>query len=73
MCSSRADAPVLQRILGLGVGCAIDYIFYREFTLVPLNFVKFNVGQNISAFYGTHPLHWYATQGVPSIFLKGRE
>ncbi|XP_055571209.1 GPI mannosyltransferase 3 isoform X4 [Falco biarmicus] len=35
--------------------------------LVQLNFVKFNVLQNLGTFYGSHPWHWYFTQGLPVI------
>ncbi|XP_053222135.1 GPI mannosyltransferase 3 isoform X2 [Podarcis raffonei] len=31
--------------------------------LVQLNFLKFNVLQNVATFYGSHPWHWYFTQG----------
>ncbi|XP_005052034.1 PREDICTED: GPI mannosyltransferase 3 isoform X2 [Ficedula albicollis] len=35
--------------------------------LVQLNFLKFNVLQNLGTFYGSHPWHWYFTQGLPVI------
>ncbi|CAG8535036.1 9531_t:CDS:10 [Ambispora leptoticha] len=34
---------------------------------VPFNFFRVNVFQSISLFYGTHPWHWYFTQGIPAI------
>jgi len=39
--------------------------FYGNFTLVPLNFIKFNLFQNVGAFYGTHPWYWYFVSGLP--------
>jgi len=48
------------------LSCGLDYLFYGQMTLVAWNFVKFNVAQNVSAFYGTHPFHWYWTQGASS-------
>lgn len=54
-------------VVGVACSCGVDYLFYGELTFVPWNFVKFNVAHNISAFYGTHPFHWYFTQGLPTI------
>ncbi|KAF7241505.1 GPI mannosyltransferase 3 [Varanus komodoensis] len=34
---------------------------------VQLNFLKFNALQNVASFYGTHPWHWYVTQGLPVV------
>lgn len=34
---------------------------------LPYNFLYFNVLKNISSFYGTHPFHWYWSQGLPAI------
>ncbi|KAL0601139.1 GPI mannosyltransferase 3 [Plecturocebus cupreus] len=36
-------------------------------TLVQFNFLKFNVLQNLGTFYGSHPWHWYFSQGFPVI------
>lgn len=38
-----------------------------QWVLVQLNFLKFNVLQNLATFYGSHPWHWYFTQGLPVI------
>ena len=58
----------------LGVGCvaaaasaSVDRYFYGEWTCVVCNFVKFNVLSNGSALYGSHPWHWYVTQGYPAV------
>ncbi|XP_061599809.1 GPI mannosyltransferase 3 [Cololabis saira] len=41
----------------------IDCIFYEKWTLVQFNFLKFNVFHGVADFYGSHPWHWYFTQG----------
>ncbi|XP_031198906.1 GPI mannosyltransferase 3 isoform X2 [Mastomys coucha] len=41
--------------------------FTCRWTLVQFNFLKFNVLQNSGTFYGSHPWHWYFSQGFPVI------
>ncbi|EGG23229.1 putative transmembrane protein [Cavenderia fasciculata] len=53
--------------LAFGISIAIDYIYYGQITIVAYNFLYFNVVKNISSFYGTHPFHWFFTQGFPTI------
>eukprot|EP00727_Mastigamoeba_balamuthi_P005162 m51a1_g14644 hypothetical protein (588) ;mRNA; r:66051-68884 len=48
-------------------GVAVDRLCYGEWTLVPLNFLYQNIFMSVAEFYGTHPWHWYLTQGVPAI------
>ncbi|XP_063305143.1 GPI mannosyltransferase 3 isoform X3 [Pelobates fuscus] len=50
-----------------GISFVIDRVFYGKWTFVQWNFLKFNVLQNMGAFYGSHPWHWYITQGFPVI------
>ncbi|KAJ3227822.1 hypothetical protein HK099_000076 [Clydaea vesicula] len=45
----------------------IDYGFYQKLTFVPWNFLKFNLIEKVSTFYGTHPWHWYISQGIPLV------
>lgn len=45
----------------------MDRAFYGHFTLPLLNFLRFNVLQGGSAQFGAHPVHWYATQGLPAV------
>lgn len=45
----------------------VDRIFYGDWVLVQYNFLEFNVLHGGSAFYGSHPWHWYITQGYPVI------
>lgn len=47
--------------------CLLDSIFYGHFTFTPWNFFKVNVLKGVSSFYGSHPFHWYLTQGVPVV------
>ncbi|XP_017560514.1 GPI mannosyltransferase 3 isoform X1 [Pygocentrus nattereri] len=41
----------------------IDCASYGKWIFVQWNFLKFNVVHNVAEFYGTHPWHWYFTQG----------
>nr|DBA31736.1 TPA: hypothetical protein GDO54_007521 [Pyxicephalus adspersus] len=50
-----------------GTSLIIDRIFFGKWTFVQWNFLKFNVLQNIGSFYGSHPWHWYISQGFPVI------
>lgn len=52
----------------LGGTVAVDSWFYGRLVFVPWNFAKFNVLSGLSSHYGTHPWHWYLTQGVPATF-----
>ena len=38
-----------------------------EWVVAPWNFFRFNVLEGVSTNYGTHPLHWYFTQGFPVV------
>jgi len=53
--------------LGLFIGCVIDWYFYG-FGAVPfLGNFHFNVILGYGNLYGTHPIHWYITAGLPAI------
>ncbi|XP_039413287.1 GPI mannosyltransferase 3 isoform X1 [Corvus cornix cornix] len=54
-------------LVTVGTSLIIDRVFFGEWVLVQLNFLKFNVLQNLATFYGSHPWHWYFTQGLPVI------
>ncbi|XP_039626202.1 GPI mannosyltransferase 3 [Polypterus senegalus] len=58
-------APV--GILILGISTFIDSFFFGKWILVHLNFLKFNVIHDVASFYGSHPWHWYFTQGIPVV------
>ncbi|CAI9742989.1 GPI mannosyltransferase 3-like [Octopus vulgaris] len=51
----------------LTLSTLVDYLGYGKFVLVQYNFFKFNVLSNLGSHYGTHPWHWYVTQGYPVI------
>ena len=48
---------------------ALDSAVYAGavFEVVPLNFVNFNMLRGLNVLYGTHPWHWYVTQGLPAM------
>eukprot|EP00249_Psilotum_nudum_P016928 c26060_g1_i1 orf=533-1732(+) len=54
----------------LGVSTAVDRWMYGKWTFVPLNFVRFNFLAAGGDFYGTHPWHWYFSQGFPAMALS---
>ncbi|NXB73485.1 PIGB mannosyltransferase, partial [Donacobius atricapilla] len=54
-------------LVTVGTSLIIDRVFFGEWVLVQLNFLKFNVLQNLGTFYGSHPWHWYFTQGLPVV------
>ncbi|XP_012971538.1 GPI mannosyltransferase 3 [Mesocricetus auratus] len=63
---------VLHHLLPVGfitfsLSLIIDRIFFGQWTLVQFNFLKFNVLQNLGTFYGSHPWHWYFSQGFPVV------
>ncbi|KAI9325134.1 Alg9-like mannosyltransferase family-domain-containing protein [Obelidium mucronatum] len=65
---------VLFRVMAIGLtaigtSALIDRQFYNEWTLVPYTFLKFNLSQGISTFYGVHNWHWYLSQGIPIVLF----
>ncbi|CAA7031370.1 unnamed protein product [Microthlaspi erraticum] len=49
--------------LVLGFTCWLDRVMYGSWVIVPLNFLKFNFLSSGGDYYGTHPWHWYFSQG----------
>lgn len=47
----------------LGFTSLVDRLMYGSWVIVPLNFLKFNFLSSGGDYYGTHPWHWYFTQG----------
>lgn len=47
--------------------CLLDCWMYGSWVFVPMNFLKFNFFSAGGDYYGTHPWHWYFTQGFPAI------
>jgi phosphatidylinositol glycan class B len=60
---------VVCRCTVVFISTAIDKIFYNEWTFVSWNFIQFNFLQGGSSYYGTHPWHWYITQGLPLVLF----
>jgi phosphatidylinositol glycan class B len=57
-------------LIGLIVAAAstvLDTYFYEKITFTPLRFFESNIMDGIGAFYGTHPLYWYITTGIPVV------
>jgi len=54
-------------IMAILISIGIDYLGYGGITFVPWNFIAFNVFQGGSEMYGTHPWHWYFSQGFPAM------
>ena len=47
---------------------ALDSWFYGEIMIVPWNFLRINLFQNISDQYGIHPWHWYLSNFMPALY-----
>ncbi|KAF6722580.1 GPI mannosyltransferase 3 [Oryzias melastigma] len=47
----------------LVISALIDCMFYKKWTLVQFNFLKLNIFHGVADFYGSHPWHWYISQG----------
>ncbi|KAK2191499.1 hypothetical protein NP493_49g03045 [Ridgeia piscesae] len=45
----------------------IDRFFYGQWMNVHYNFLQFNILHDMAGFYGTHPWHWYLSQGFAVI------
>lgn len=43
-------------------------LLYNEWIWTPINFLRVNVLEGISLFYGSSPWHWYLSQGLPILF-----
>ncbi|KAF9984221.1 hypothetical protein BGZ75_004213 [Mortierella antarctica] len=52
------------------VGSAVldSTLFYSEWVWTPLHFIRVNIVEGISLFYGSSPWHWYLSQGLPILF-----
>lgn len=46
---------------------ALDSFYHGSLLIVPIEFFKVNVLQNIGSFYGSHPIYWYFTSGFPAV------
>ncbi|KAF9965482.1 hypothetical protein BGZ70_004789 [Mortierella alpina] len=52
------------------VGSAVldSTLFYSEWVWTPIHFLRVNILEGISLFYGSSPWHWYLSQGLPILF-----
>ncbi|KAM0952550.1 putative hexosyltransferase [Dioscorea sansibarensis] len=50
-------------LLVLGLTSILDWWMYGSMVFVPLSFLKFNFFSAGGDYYGTHPWHWYFSQG----------
>lgn len=57
----------LVLIVVLGSGVVVDSLMYGRLTVVSFSFVWTNVVNSVATLYGTHPWHWYFTQGFPAM------
>jgi len=55
---------ILVRLLVFLLSSVIDYIFYGRWVNVYYNFLEFNFLSDLGSFYGSHPWHWYLSQGL---------
>ncbi|MCO5564107.1 hypothetical protein L7F22_017763 [Adiantum nelumboides] len=56
-------------VMTFGASCLVDRWMYGKWIFVPLNFLRFNFLASGGNYYGTHPWHWYFSQGFPAIIL----
>uniref|UniRef100_A0A3B4Y1X7 Mannosyltransferase n=1 Tax=Seriola lalandi dorsalis TaxID=1841481 RepID=A0A3B4Y1X7_SERLL len=56
---------ITHNCLPIGFVLLISYPLklYFYWTMVQFNFLKFNIFHGVADFYGSHPWHWYFTQG----------
>ena len=47
----------------------VDRIFYHRWIFTQWEFLRINIIESISDFYGVHPFHWYFTQGLPLVLF----
>nr|XP_047140017.1 GPI mannosyltransferase 3 [Hydra vulgaris] len=57
---------VTSALLMLMLG--VDFYFYKQFVLTHWNFLQFNLIEDMSQFYGSHPFYWYFFEGLPVVF-----
>ena len=53
--------------VAIAASVLLDSFCYGEFTFVPWQFLKVNVFHGVASLYGSHPFHWYFTQGFPVV------
>lgn len=66
----RRNTAIWQTSFAVGFSAillciAVDRVFYHRWIFTPFKFFHFNLWTDQSRIYGTHPWHWYITQGFP--------
>ncbi|CAK0866798.1 unnamed protein product [Prorocentrum cordatum] len=62
---SALVAPgLLISVMVLTASSLMDFVWYESFTFVPWNHFRFNLLRDQAIFYGSHPWHWYLTEGL---------
>ena len=51
-------------LMALLLSLVVDWICYGKLVNVYYNFLEFNFLSDLGSFYGTHPWHWYLSQGL---------
>ncbi|KAG0331748.1 hypothetical protein BG004_001522, partial [Podila humilis] len=59
---------VIGGVAILGSAVLDSTLFYNQWILTPINFLRVNLLEGISLFYGSSPWHWYLSQGLPILF-----
>lgn len=54
----------------LGVNALLDRTYVGTWVFPPLAFLKFNLLQSLSVFYGRNPWHYYLSQGLPLLLTS---
>lgn len=52
-------------LVGIVFSIIVDRYFYKFWTIPILGNLHFNVIEGLGSLYGTHPLYWYLTVGIP--------
>ncbi|KAF9372880.1 hypothetical protein CPB97_000960 [Podila verticillata] len=66
--STLISTVLIGGVAILGSAVLDSTLLYDHWMLTPLNFVRVNVLEGISLFYGSSPWHWYLSQGLPILF-----
>lgn len=55
-------------LIPAAIAVCVDSHFYGKLQIVPWNFFKFNIIEDVSTQYGTNPPLWYFYNAFPAIF-----
>lgn len=69
---SHSRTYLFKRLLFTSATCLAtlllcDRWFYGRWVCTPWNFVRLNLVADIGSHYGSHPWHWYFSQGLPAV------